>query len=108
METLEVLKKARAFMMEHYWIKEMMEDGKGGYCTAGAINAVAPWREFSCISGTSYGWAMMAIEEFIPESLSVACWNDEVATCKQDVIDLFDRAIVQHETTVNEKEMQLV
>lgn len=97
MSVVEDLKAARAIVAKG-WHKGGITDGKGNYCAVGAMNMV--------LHGTAaWAWVddggfrrrrdqmMDAVNAQIPSHLVIADYNDARSTTKQDVLDVFDKAI---------------
>jgi hypothetical protein len=89
----EVLKKARQLLVEWKWIKHNLYTPDGGMCAIGALRTaagVAPTQTWP-LRLTS---TLFTLERGLPGGLGVAEYNDLPETTKEDVLELFCKAIV--------------
>lgn len=88
--TVEYLREARDILIEEGWTQGAYVTPRG-YCAVGACSHVSPARYASPITTSIIMplWEALAAEgiDYIFE------WNDAPGRTKEEVIDLFDRAI---------------
>lgn len=101
MKTSEILADARDHVMRG-WCKHVSVDGQGNVCAVGAIawaeklaGIVDPTIRYE-LKIYPYSALMRAVEEF-GDYGSVPAFNDDARTTKADVLNAFDKAIIQLE-----------
>jgi hypothetical protein len=104
---LEQLKRGRAYLMEHNWIKGQLGtalDQPEGVCAWGALtygNMSA--YSFDINDSVDALGAEAQKAHFVPYFANVTAlvsYNDNVAKSKQDVVSLFDAAIIKLEAKI--------
>src|SRR5688500_11013094 len=95
MDTLTVLRDARAMLSEGRWCKGQLDDGNGNHCAIGAVSVAGSGDVF----GDDYG-AINALAAALTRgqhAYGVVNFNNEPATTLADILALFDRAIAAEE-----------
>jgi len=92
MNAAQVLRKARALLVERGWKQEGYGLPEGPYCSFGAVNMAVsghPWRATPTGSGA-------AAKRFLYRAVdceSIFFWNDRPKRTKRQVIAAFSKAI---------------
>lgn len=99
MSVIEDLKAARQHV-ERGWMQGKLTDYNGNVCAMGAVSIAAGMRIGSMVSHTMewdrHQAQYEALMKQIPEGFfDVAAFNDDPATTKQDVLNLFDKALAE-------------
>ena len=87
MTTHEVLVAARADLLENGWHQGYYTDGHGAKCVVGAVYHVTRWSD----DGLE---PLRLLDRLVPDG-NVPIWNDTEGRTFAEVIDLFDRAIIE-------------
>lgn len=88
--TSQILQEARA-LIERGWIKRSYHDGGDRYCIDGALAAAAEW---GCHEIHNHP-ARKVISNLLGPRTSPAIWQDHPHRSKQQVLELFDRALTE-------------
>jgi hypothetical protein len=85
------LKAARA-LIEKGWCKDALRLGNT-YCAIGALSKVTEGDVYAC---TSRGDAAYhAVRKMLPAGVDIADFNNAPETTRQDVLNLFDKALAE-------------
>lgn len=95
MTSVQVLRKARNFLIRHKWGKgEYHNPDNNSYCAIGALRAVAPKHEDREDSWYYLDQAAMKYDKDKNIYRASMIWfNDQASTRKKDVIKVYDEAI---------------
>jgi len=96
MSVIDDLKAARD-EVEKGWCKFALEDKEGNVCVLGAIQRAIDWNAFHTTvpNGHRLFVAIDALARVLPEFAkgSVVVYNNHSSTTKEDVLNLFDKAL---------------
>lgn len=96
MKTSEVLAAASDILERDGWCKNTMHDIHGRHCAIGAIFQLR--NESQCSTWPrEYVHAVDELARALPNGQAVPVFNDDVQTTKQDVLNLFHKAIASCE-----------
>lgn len=94
MNVIEALEKARD-IVNNGWCQGDYGDGHGNYCAIGALAEATHWGNRD-MNRSAYHDGKEALLALVPLPFgSVALYNDAPDTTKQDILDLYDAAIVK-------------
>ena len=101
--TVQILKDARALLVEKGWCRFELETGSGSLCAIGAINMAATGKSDEWGKNAPYKVLAAAFGEKLPlyagqiETDPIADWNNARKRTKRQVLAAFSRAIKAEE-----------
>lgn len=101
MDTREVLVEGRRRLAEGGWVQNMLQDGWGAYCAAGAVSWDAAPQDYEpAISALAEVLHERGVEPSygghdIHDWATVVTFNNEVARAVDEVLEVFDEAIAR-------------
>lgn len=94
MNTVQVLKKARALIAEHGLAKNTYGDKHDGFCAVGALRAAHPNKEYTDNTLRVLAAPLPAVWRDDKDPwFAIVNWNDQVDRTKAQVLSLFTKAI---------------
>lgn len=86
----KLLRSAREMIQKYGFIKGVTGDQKRGFCTYGAMSHDTDFNSLAEVRALNRATAVVAT---LINHWSITLWNDRAETTKEDVINLFTKAM---------------